>query len=386
VTYLVGTPQYAAVTAATRTVTAGELNTTFYVTPNASNTTITLPTAGAVGHTVRFIFDTATAVGRYCDVVITSAATFKTPFSAAAKKMRFWKPCNVTFFDNGSEWTAMSGSCFRLQPWFIGETEGSLGHGLLDVVPFGHRTGCGVRGLLGRCNFVQRQMQGSFDGETIRNGDFEVEQNLSGGVPLWFGTTIKRNSQTDEGLMSTDSDVLMPGGSLAAAKQFQVINFNTGGNWQAATGWDRFFVGAYQHSGGDQYRSYWYRSPSNYKINAKYYTSSGNDSGFNSAVLSDDTDYTLLNGFDEAGAYGSLNGAALAASSDNGTFAGTTTSYGDNPTSIFTGKEVAPGGGTPLCTFKYNSIFFYVGRDRWTSDEVADFYARRTGSDGKVLL
>ena len=378
-THLYGAAPLKTVTATTHTVSVGDLNTVYFVTPNASNTTITLPASGRAGQTVRFVFAPETAVGRYCDVVVTGAETFKTLFSSAAKAMRFWTPCDVTFLDNGTKWTAFEGSCYDEQRWFVGETEGTLGHGLFEVLAPGQITGAGFSGEIRNSQFTWH-LTDTF-APTAYKSEIVPAQSRSSGDPLWYGTSLARSS-TKRGMFSRNAESLVPSGSLAAAAQFVVFNFHSGDNFSSHSYDDKFYsnhdesVSATSHScligmetsGTNVLYTEWRTDASNYT--------------HKSHSISNSTDYCFVTGFDAAGGYSGLDGAALAATTDSGTFAGTD-DVSPNPVGILTAKDEPDSGVVKVAV---NTVFIYHGRDRWTDAETAEFYSLRAGSGGKVLL
>ena len=385
--YLYGTPQYAAITAATATVGAGDLDKTFYVTPHSGgSTTITLPAAAASGKTVRFFCDSVTAVDRYVDITITGSETFKAPFSAAAKNIRLWKPSTVTFLDDGSGWIAVDGSCFTQMPWLIGDTEGTLGHGLFDVIPFGRISGAGVRGLIRGTAFHALHVYSSWDASSLKLTDWVVEQHVDSGDPIWFGSTLTRSADR-QAMVSYNGPELVPAGT---SPQFLVLNFHSGANWDSAEHYDNIYSN--ESTGSTPLRSFNLShnggAGSRDEMIIQWHTDGSNRSS-DVISLADSTDYTIITGWDggsgaEAG-YAGINDGSLAAMGEVGSFT-ETEDVDSHPICVFASKARWEAGSAPTLPIKINSVFHYHDRVRWSDAEIDAFYACRTGSDGRVLL
>jgi len=357
------------ITATTKTAV---INTTYYVTPNASNTTVTLPAAGTAGSTIKFIFDSLTGVDRYCDIGVTSAAAFKTPFSSGATNMRLWKPCDVTFLDNGTEWTAMEGTCYEIQPWFLNETVGSLGHGLVEAVPFGQMSGFGCTGLLMGTGWQQRDHLLSMQTNTFKNESLLDSDNN----PLYFGKTYRRET-TYRGLLCESREDLVLTGSV---QQFFVFVGHTGASYTSDSTAHRYLSNS---DGSYGYSFMMYKNGGSDNIFVSVKDSSANVSSFLSDAYTDDTLFQFAWGLDTVSPWYSESGSAPAAMPTNTPAVATDFADIDNPVGTMLCKGLGDWqvGSTRAC-----GAWFYHGRARWSDAEAADFWEIRTSGSAKVFL
>jgi len=362
-----GGQSYDTITATTKTAV---IDTTYYVTPHTSNTTVTLPAAGTAGSTIKFIFDSVTAVDRYCNVGVTSAAAFKTPFSSGATNMRLWKPCDVTFLDNGTEWTAMEGTCYEIQPWFLNETVGSLGHGLVEAVPFGQMSGFGCTGLLMGTGWQQRDQSLNMQTSTFKNESLLDSDNN----PLYFGKTYRRET-TYRGLFCESREDLVLTGSV---QQFFVWVGHTGATFTSDATAHRYFSNS-DGSSGMSFRMH----KSSTSISVAIKDSSANISSFLSNAYTNDTLFQFAWGLDTTSPWYSESGSAPTAMPTNAPSTATDFADVDNPVGTMLCKGLGDWqvGSTRAC-----GAWFYHGRARWSDAEAADFWEIRTSGSAKVFL
>ena len=360
---------YDTITATTKTAA---IDTTYYVTPHTSNTTVTLPAAGTAGSTIKFIFDSLTGVDRYCDIGVTSAAAFKTPFSSGATNMRLWKPCDVTFLDNGTEWTAMEGTCYEIQPWFLNETVGSLGHGLVEAVPFGQMSGFGCAGLLMGTGWQQRDQSLNMQTNTFKNESLLDSDNN----PLYFGKTYRRET-TYRGLFCESREDLVLTGSV---QQFFVFVGHTGASYTSDSTAHRYLSNS---DGSSGYSFMMYKNGGSDNIFVGVKDSSANVSSFLSDAYTDDTLFQFAWGLDTVSPWYSESGSAPAAMPTDTPAVATDFADIDNPVGTMLCKGLGDWqvGSTRAC-----GAWFYHGRARWSDAEAADFWEIRTSGSAKVFL
>ena len=342
----------------------GDLGKWWLVSPTAPRT-LTLPSPIANANTaIRLVFTGSTTFDNYVDV-LPGVGEFSAMCSTFLKKMRIWKPCDAYFWSDGAGWHCYEGSVWDVVPFYFGETEGTLGWGLFEIIA----PGVSQNGLLRGTPLQLSTTAGAHSNSLQKITTSEV---LDGADKFYFGVGFNAADANTVLTHHEGTPLILTG----TAKQFVVLV----GDSNTWTG-DAESTRIYGAIGHNAIGTLVFANATN---KLQPWINDGDPAVHSydqTAVLADDELFSVIAGWDEAdNGFYNHNGSAIAAMTLGGLVAEV------NPASVAPFMiGGAAGSGASISKVKVVAGFHYHGRSRWTDDEAADHWAVRALSKGRVL-